>query len=169
MLGIRLVSRTRKYSDIGLWIGKKKKRKEIIRVAITDQFYPLIQAEDGSSSPVTRGGSREMRALLTTLLFWGIMVSAPLVWKRTRLCQSYYRPLRHRKPGSRCDTTGRPWEWEGNKVEQHALRIVSRFVLAQLKKVLHRKQHLTVWADQSDKQYSKCSHPPALSTQLLEM
>lgn len=77
MLGIRLVSRTRKYSDIGLSIVKKGKQN--IRVATTDQFYPLIQAEDGSSSPVTQEGSREMRALLTTLLFWGIMVSAPLV------------------------------------------------------------------------------------------
>lgn len=88
----------------------KRWKNKSLRVTITEQFYPLIQAENKSSSPVTQGGDREMRALLTTLLFWGIMVSAPLVWKRTRLCQLYNRPLRHRKPGSRCDTTGRPWE-----------------------------------------------------------
>ena len=58
MLGIRLVSRTRKYSDIGLSIEKKDIGRQMITVDITEQFYPLIQAEDESSSPVTREGSR---------------------------------------------------------------------------------------------------------------
>lgn len=87
-----------------------EKGDHMIRGATAEQFYPFIQAEDELVSPVTLKGSWEMRALLTTLLFWGILVSAPPVWKRTRLCQLYYQPLLRRKPGSRCDTTGTPWK-----------------------------------------------------------
>lgn len=115
MLGIRLVSRTRKYSDIGLWIARNLANLTGQNIRGSHNGAVLFRLWMKSSSPVTRGGIREIRALLTTLLFWGIMVSAPLVWKRTRLCQLYNRPLRRRKPGSRCDTTGRPWEWERQK------------------------------------------------------
>lgn len=47
----------------------------MIRSTVLDQLSPLIQAKDELFSPEMRGGRREIRARLTTLLFWEILVS----------------------------------------------------------------------------------------------
>lgn len=88
--------------------NKRRETEHTNRATVLDQSSPLIQAEVESFPSGTREGSREMRARLTTLLFWGILVSElPVLW-RTRLCRSYCRLCHHRRPDPRCDTTSKP-------------------------------------------------------------
>lgn len=94
--------------------NKRRQTKHMIRLHQASRHH-LFRLRLNRLSPGTRQGSREMRARLTTLLFWGILVSKlPVLW-RTRLCRSYCRRCHHRRPDPRCDTTSKPWQkkWHG--------------------------------------------------------